>query len=227
MDNLQWSQKTINKFSPLFKPRWEVYTDTLLKYLDKSKVWIDLGCGFNNTVLTHQNLVKQAIGVDVVDCKESNFIKADIRHIPLPSDYADIVTLRFVAEHFENKHEYINEIKRVLKKRGILIILTTNLLSPFIFIPKILLPYSLKNKILTKLFKVNDEDVFPTYHKLNTPASFESLKPDFNIIKMIFISDLNATRKWVFYILFIWHKFTQKAKLEKLQTNLLVILEKQ
>ncbi len=88
--------------------------------------------------------------IDIPD--NENFIKADIGNLPFDSEYADLITLRFVVEHFQDQNKYLSELTRVLKKGGKIIILTTNLLSPLIFIPKFLLPYSIKSRILTKTF---------------------------------------------------------------------------
>jgi ubiquinone/menaquinone biosynthesis C-methylase UbiE len=228
MGNLAWSQKILAKFDPSFQPRWEVYNKVIKNSLNSEKVWIDCGCGKNETVEIFGILAKQATGVDITKEVEfkKNFIKADIRKLPFPSGYADLASLRFVVEHFKNPDEYLSELKRVLKTGGRIVIITTNLLSPFIFLPKIILPYPLKQKILTKLFKVKDDDVFPTYHRLNSPAKFYNLKNDFTVREMLFISDLNSTRKWLFFILLFWHKLTEITTLNKFRTNILVILEK-
>ena len=137
-----------------------------------------------------------------------------------------MVTLRFVVEHFKNSDEYIDELFRVCKKGSRIIVLTTNIMSPLIFLPRLLLPYCLKNKILTKLFKVNDTDVFPTYHKLNSIIKFKQLNKMFTLKEMIFISDLNYTRKWIFIFLLFWHMITKPKTLNRFRTNLLVILQK-
>ncbi len=227
MDNKTWSENIINKYSPAFKHRWEVYDEIIKNNLSKEKIWIDCGCGNNGMIEHLGKLASKAIGVDIVDIKnKNNYVKANIKKLPFSSGYADLVTLRFVVEHFEIEAEYIKELSRVLKKGGIMIILTTNLLSPFIFLPRLLLPYSIKSKILTKLFRVKDDDVFPTYHKINTPKKFKKLGKYFKIDEMIFISDLNYTRKWVFIILLAWHKITERKFLNKFRTNILVVLKK-
>ena len=120
----------------------------------------------------------------------------------------------------------MSELNRILKTKGKIIILTTNLLSPFIFLPRLILPHSVKSKILTKIFKVNDNDVFPTYHKLNTPKFYARNPFGLRIKEIMFISDLNYTRKLVFLLLLIWHKITDNRLLKKFRTNILVILEK-
>lgn len=231
MDNKQWSEKLLSQYDPLFKHRWEIYDEILKDQLDTQKVWIDCGCGNNETVKDFIELAKVAIGVDIIDLNfaninKSNFIKADIKQLPLPSDYADLITLRFVVEHFNKYEKYFNELARVIKKGGRIIILTTNLLCPFIIIPRLLLPYRLKNRILTGLFKVKDKEIFPTFHNMNTPNKFKKLSKTFRINKVIFISDLNYIRKWVFILYLIWHKLTAKKFLNKFRTNILVILEK-
>ena len=228
MDKQIWSEKILNKYAPQFKPRWEVYNEAVKSNLSKEKAWVDCGCGNNETIELFGNLAKQAIGVDVTDNVEfkNNFIKGDIRKLPFHSGYADLITLRFVVEHFRHSDEYLNEFKRVLKSGGEIIIITTNILSPFIFIPRMIFPHSIKNKILTKIFKVKDEDVFPTYHRLNSPGKFYKLQNDFTVKEIKFISDLNNTRKWMFLILLCWHKLTSVKILNRFRTNMLVIMEK-
>ena len=120
----------------------------------------------------------------------------------------------------------MNEVKRILAPGGKVLILTTNLLSPFIFIPKVILPNKIKMKILSSVFKVKDNDIFPAYHKLNTPGKFYKLK-NFKVKEFIFISDLNYTRKSVFLILLLWHLITKVSWLQKLRTNILIVLEKE
>ena len=227
MSNKEWSEKILKLFDPSFKHRWIIYDEVVKSSLNPQSVWVDCGCGNDNMIEIYSDLVKTVVGVDIIDpTHKGNYVKADIRYLPFPSDYADLITLRFVVEHFENDIEYVDELLRVLKKGGQIIILTTNLLSPFIFLPRLLLPYSLKNKILTKLFKVKDNDVFPAYHKMNTPNKFNNLKKHFIIEEMTFISDLNYTRRWVFILLLTWHKLTEMKILNKFRTNILVILKK-
>ncbi|OGU46475.1 MAG: hypothetical protein A2000_13720 [Ignavibacteria bacterium GWB2_36_8] len=227
MNNKEWSEKILQKYDSLFKHRWEIYDEIVKGALSSQMVWVDCGCGNDGMVETYASLVKTAVGVDIIDpIHKRNYIKADIRYLPFPSDYADLITLRFVVEHFQNSGEYIYELTRAIKPGGQIIILTTNLLSPFIFLPRLFLPSSIKSKILTKLFKVKDEDVFPAYHKMNTPDKFKKLTKNFRLKKMMFISDLNYTRKWVFILLLIWHKITGMKILNKFRTNILAILEK-
>ena len=227
MNNKDWSEKILQKLDPSFKHRWIIYEEILKSSLNSQSIWLDCGCGNNGMVDDFACLAKNAFGIDVIDpIYKTNYLKADIKKLPLLSQTADLVTLRFVVEHFKNSDEYIDELFRVCKKGSRIIVLTTNIMSPLIFLPRLLLPYWLKNKILTKLFKVNDTDVFPTYHKLNSIGKFKQLNKMFTLKEMIFISDLNYTRKWVFILLLFWHMITKPKTLNRFRTNLLVILQK-
>ena len=146
MNNKEWSEKILQKYDSLFKHRWEIYDEIVKGALSSQMVWVDCGCGNDGMVETYASLVKTAVGVDIIDpIHKRNYIKADIRYLPFPSDYADLITLRFVVEHFQNSGEYIYELTRAIKPGGQIIILTTNLLSPFIFLPRLFLPSSIKN----------------------------------------------------------------------------------
>jgi ubiquinone/menaquinone biosynthesis C-methylase UbiE len=227
MNNKDWSEKILQKLDPSFKHRWIVYEEILKSSLNSQSIWLDCGCGNNGLVNDFACLAKNSFGIDVVDpLYKTHFVKADVKKLPFPSQTADLVTLRFVVEHFENSDEYIDELSRVCKNGGKIIVLTTNILSPLIFLPRLLLPNWLKNKILTKIFKVNDDDVFPTYHKLNSPSKFNQLNKTCALKEMIFISDLNYTRKSVFIFFLFWHLITKLKILNRFRTNLLVVLQK-
>lgn len=227
MNNKKWSDNILKKIDPSFRHRWDVYNDIIVSSLDSQTVWVDCGCGNNEMVNTYGEKAKIAIGIDIIDNEiKNNFIKADIKNLPLPSDFANLVTLRFVVEHFKNVEENFLELKRILKPNGQIIILTTNLLSPLIFLPRLLLPYSIKSKILEKTFKVREIEIFPTYHKLNTPKFYIRNPFGLQMKKCLFISDLNYTRKFIFLLLLGWHMLTKIKLFKKFRTNILVILEK-
>jgi len=227
MNNKEWSEKILRKVDPSFKHRWEVYNDLIKNSINSQTVWLDCGCGDNNMVNSFGQCAKTAIGIDLIDAvNKNNFIKAKISNIPLPSNYTDLITLRFVVEHFDNAGENFSELIRILKPNGRIIILTTNLLSPIIFLPRLIFPYRLKSKILEKTFKVKDKDIFPTYHKLNTPRFYSSNPFGLRLKNITFISDLNYTRKIIFLMLLFWHMLTNSKLLRKFRTNLLVVLEK-
>ncbi len=228
MDNRVWSEKILQKLDPSFKHRWELFDEQITHHLNRKTVWLDLGCGNNATVAEFGRYAKYAAGIDIIRMPEVHrpFVQADIRRLPVAEYSVNLITLRFVVEHFRKRQEYFYELHRILKPKGRVVFVTTNIWSPFIFLPRLLLPYKIKHWIITRIFKVNDEDIFPTFHKVNSKKAITRIK-GFRIAKFQYISDLNYTRKWMFLIFLFWHLITRLPGLPFLRTNLLVILEKE
>jgi SAM-dependent methyltransferase len=223
----EWADGIIGRIDPSFKHHWEAFTETVSENLGSSRLWIDCGCGNNGTVRAMSSLAKYAVGVDVQDPDEESpdFVVADIRRLPFPSDCADLITLRFVVEHFLDIDTHFEEISRVLTKNGRVIILTTNTWSPLISIPRWLLPFSVKHRVLSRLFEVPATDIFPTHHRLNSPRRLQKIG-NLRLRQLQFISDLNYTRKWIFMILLAWHVLTLPRLLHRFRMDLLAVLEK-
>jgi len=181
MNIILLKNKLIKLLDLKFKPRWEVYEELVLREFNDKKNWIDAGCGTNAFVREYKYLVNNAVGIDATQAENpDNFILSSIHSLPFDSGFADIVTLRFVVEHLEKIEADFKEIHRVLKPGGKVFCITTNLLCPFILISKAM-PDSIKQPFIRKVFKVKEEDIFPTFHKLNTYYSWGVLK--INLLK--------------------------------------------
>lgn len=226
MDNEHWAESIIRRTDSSFQHRWVVYKSRVQSLLRPDCIWVDIGSGPNEMVSLFGSSAGIAVGVDAYIPEEldsRSFLQADARSLPFAENSVDRVTLRFVVEHFENPTESLKEIARVLKPGGKALILTTNARSPFVFLPR-LLPYRIKNKIISRLFKVSSEDVFPTYHRLNTRSAFEKLTPLFAIEEFAYLSDLNYTRRWIFRILLLLHLTSRLPGCGFLRANILCIL---
>ena len=228
MNNQLWSEKILKIFHPTFKHRWEVYEEYLQKSLSKKMIWIDLGCGYNLDINEKRYMVFYGAGVDLVYTKSKTngpFIIADICDLPFKSNSIHIISLRFVIEHIKDTNRLLREINRVLVTDGTLILLTTNFWSPLILLPK-LLPFSIRRYIIKTLFKVQEDDIFPTYHNLNTYLKVKNVPYDLHLTNLEFIQDLNYTNRVVFIILMIYHSITRIGFLKIFRTNLLVVYKK-
>jgi ubiquinone/menaquinone biosynthesis C-methylase UbiE len=130
-----------------------------------------------------------------------------------------------VVEHLEDIQASLSEISRTLKPGGKILILTTNIWSPFIFIP-FLLPFRLKRFLLKKVYKVEEDKILPTYHRLNSLKKFKERKCELRLIQLKFIQDANYVRKWIFMIFFVWHIITKPKFLKVFRTNIIAVYEK-
>lgn len=91
------------------------------------KTFLDIGCGEGYSLIEAADKGWNVYGVDITDhrnelakSKNISFINSDLINSKLPSDFFDIVYLDSVLEHVYNPSDYLSEIRRILKKGGIL-----------------------------------------------------------------------------------------------------------
>lgn len=219
-------REILDFLEPGFIPRWEAYDSQLCNLLSEEKVWVDVGCGQNEWVNTYKHLVKKAIGTDIDYPKnKKNFILRKASKLPFEDNSVDLISLRFVIEHLQEVENDLNEFSRILKPNGKVLILTTNLLCPYIWIAKYI-PEKFKTPFLSRTFNVEEEKVFPTTHPLNKPSDYKNLKNDIVLDEIKFISDLNTNNLPFFSLFMIWHLLTKPKALHKFRTNILATLSK-
>jgi len=208
-----WARQIIRKVDPACRPRWEVFDDLIKAQADKTHICLNLGSGTAEPFDQPQHF-RLAFDIDISApdtgiIRTVPFLQADLYNLPLKEGSVDLVLLRFVVEHITLPIAAFSEIFRILKSGGKVLIITTNLISPFICLPKILLPYRWRNILIRKLYKVSADDVFPTHHRLNTRKAYNRFKEQFNIIKWDYLQDINWTRRWLFLLLFAFHLKTK------------------
>ncbi|GAB4367484.1 MAG: hypothetical protein Kow0042_08110 [Calditrichia bacterium] len=226
--NKEWAEQFIRKIDPAFRDRWEIYEDLLTAHFTPSTRWLDLGAGSNEAVWEFSQRVHLAVGMDILKSNRyphKNFICADIPHLPLKTGSINFISLRFVVEHLNRIEACFAEMSRVVEKGGKILILTTNLTCPFIFIPK-LIPYRWRSRMMKAVFKVSTEDIFPTYHRLNSVLKFRKQIGDFKRVKLEFIQDINYSRMPLFWLFFSWHLLTRGKYLAFLRSNILAVYQK-
>lgn len=226
--NRTWAENIIGRTDPTFRFRWDAYDQILLSCLAKPCRWLDVGCGENGDVNEFGHLVRLAIGVDLkLPGTKSNglFVCADILHLPFRSESIDVLSLRFVVEHLKRIPADFRDVERVLRSDGKVVVLTTNVLSPFIAIPR-LFPIPLKNFLLRKLYKVDETKILPAFHRVNSPSKMRIGVGMLRPIRIEFLQDANYTRRWLFVLFYSWHLLTRPRLLQRLRTNILAVLKK-
>jgi SAM-dependent methyltransferase len=227
--NENWARQIMRIWDPVYRPRWEVFDSLLQSQQDDKKICLEIGSG-SSGALEPVHRFKLKIHSDLIfpsflPLTEISFIQMNTYKLAIKNSCVDLILLRFVVEHLAKPDHAFEEFKRILKPGGQLIILTTNLSSPLIFLPRIL-PYPLRKILIRRLFKVQDQDIFPTYHRINRKGKIKKLSVDFQIIKWEYLQDANWQHRWWFFIFFLWHLLTKWLRVKFLRSNFIVLLKK-
>ena len=120
--------------------------------------FLDIGCGEGYSLIEASNRGWNVYGIDITDHRMKDacingikFINSDLINSNLPSDFFDIIYLDSVLEHVYNPVEYLTEIKRILRKGGILYLGVPNEDSLFNDVRKIF--YKITGKNITEKIK--------------------------------------------------------------------------
>ncbi|GEM_PF-2584255 len=129
---------------------YKKYVEIIRRYTVRKSIILDAGCGIG-TAVAQLSGDRKLIGVDwsLRFLKEAkirfpggNFIQGDLCNIPMRDNSTDFVGVYNVAEHLYNAEVFFGEIKRILKKGGMLFIVAHNNDSPLM--PLLIFYYSKK-----------------------------------------------------------------------------------
>lgn len=117
----------------LFYRRLEIILDLLSDQINFGKTVCDFGGGrgvflptlsknFKRVVLIDKDTYLAEKIIQKYNIKNAEIVRSDILLKPLPSNEFDIVVAADVLEHFQNLEPVINEIGRILKPNGLLLV---------------------------------------------------------------------------------------------------------
>lgn len=224
-----FAEAVTRRLDPSYRQRWEIFDGIVRRLAGPETRWLDGGCGRNIAVAEFPCGLN--VGLDVYRhpdlCRDPGveFVLGDLERLPFRDGAFTLVTLSTVAEHFRNPETVFGEIRRVLAPGGRLLIHTTNLRSPLVFLGK-LVPDRLRRRLFTRTLGALEEDIFPAFHRANTPATLQTI-PGFTVEEFHAVQDLNWTSRPVFLALLAWHLLTRLPGLRWLRTNMVVLLRKE
>lgn len=106
------------------------YPEKLARYLydrfgmQPGMKFLDNGAGRGEFLAAFGRLGLEVHGTDIVQgCEMSLIVNLNSGGVPFPDDYFDVVFSKSVIEHIENQEHYMQEMKRVLKPGGLLILM--------------------------------------------------------------------------------------------------------
>jgi SAM-dependent methyltransferase len=135
---------------------------------------LDLGCGINADLARYRNSKREVWGTDFqahpeLQHPEWFVLLGRNGTIPFPDAHFDTIVTVMVLEHVVDPQHFLQEVARVLRSGGRLIghsISGTHYVS---FIRRLfsLLPHSINQAIVKKLYNRPEVDTFPAYYRLN------------------------------------------------------------
>ena len=219
------------------------YSEVVRGKIQPNSAWLDVGCGhdiFVPWVPSAADLVKKCklvVGIDYdLDSLRNhqsiqNRVVADLVNLPCRDESFDHVTANMVMEHVADPVSALTSIVRLLKPGGIFIFHTPNYWNYWTFLPT-LVPQKLKNKLIEFVEERTEDDVFPTFYRLNTVSSVTEAaqKAGFAVREVHKISASSSGAILVlgpFIVLhLLFRRLTRWKLLENFRDNFVVVLEK-
>ncbi len=237
---LYWKLQSM--IAPGLKYSQSIYEDVLTENCEESFKWLDLGCGHHLLPLWRLeqekaliNKVKLMVGLDYDYLSLTkhrtikNKLRGDISKLPFPDNTFDLITSNMVFEHLDNPEKQLKEISRVLTKGGKLIFHTPNKLA-YSTLAAMIIPETIKDRLVYILQGRKEEDVFPAYYKINSPSKIKEIAAlsGFNVlkIKMICSSAQFVVLPPIVFFELIWIRLLMSKRGKPLRTNIIAILEK-
>lgn len=131
-----WWYQTLK---PYVKTREDVAFDIITNYSGKKRSYLDLGCGEGDLVAQLEDQFKTLVGSDIAlnriklakkkyNSKKIKFEFGDLdKKLPYATNSFDVITCLGVIEYTFDPYHVMNEIRRVLRPEGILILEVPNL----------------------------------------------------------------------------------------------------
>jgi SAM-dependent methyltransferase len=136
---------------------------------------LDLGCGINCDLESYRSAEREVWGADFQahpELRHSNWFRLLETGgvIPFPDRHFDLVVAVMVLEHVADPRSFMAEVGRVLKPGGYFIGHTISGMHYVTLIRRLigLLPHSINQKIVKRLYGRAEIDTFPAYYRLNT-----------------------------------------------------------
>lgn len=204
----EWMERQMERRIPMWRRRLK----EVKEYKDNGNL-LDLGCGigtflrlakqegfeiFGTEISEYASrYVKEKLGIDV--------FRGDLEEADFPPDNFNVLTMWHTLEHLPNPKAAVEEIRRILKKDGLLVIATPNLDN---FITRVL--YFLAKWKKLKLFSSQAKELHLYHFSVHTLTSMLK-ETGFNIIKIdMDLAQLEFPKKIVDYLTIIVHAITRK-----------------
>jgi ubiquinone/menaquinone biosynthesis C-methylase UbiE len=211
------------------------YREAIRRHLQPGQRVLDAGCGRYLRFCRELSDTVSAFGVDLdqldTDNRRSPFgVRADVSRLPFPDGHFDMVISRSVIEHLADPPQVFREISRVLRPGGRVVLITPNKFDYVSLIASVT-PYRLHRALVSRIFRVPEDDVFPTLYRANTMRSIRRSLRSAGLIE----KELDMINHYPAYLMFspmlfrvgvMYERFTSLRLFRFLRGSILCVYEK-
>jgi ubiquinone/menaquinone biosynthesis C-methylase UbiE len=213
-----------------------VYRDLIHRYLEPGARVLDAGCGRYLRFSREFATMARVVGVDLESTFETHnqrapfAIRGDIGALPFHSGYFDMVISRSVVEHLEDPAAVFREFSRVLRPGGKVVILTPNKYD-YVSLIAAVTPYWVHRRLVSRIFQVPEDDVFPTLYRANTLSSMRKAMASADLREC----EMDTLNHYPAYLMFspvlfrvgvLYERLTSWKKLRSLRGLIVCVFEK-
>lgn len=240
LNRLYWSlERLIDPGVPSSQVR---YAETLRSVLKPGMDWLDLGCG--HSILPYwidgqEELVARAkslIGYDydwaslLKHRQISRLVSGDIVNLPFRENAFDLITANMVVEHLTDPAQSLAEVRRILRPGGRFLYHTPNRRYYMTAVAR-MVNQDLKNKIVWIMERRAEDDVFPTFYRMNTEEDIQSAARAAGLqVETLLAINTSSTGQILLgpFVLadLAWRRATRADGLRQFRSNYVVVLRK-
>jgi ubiquinone/menaquinone biosynthesis C-methylase UbiE len=150
-----------------------LYRERIRMHLAPGQRVLDAGCGRYLRFCKELSDMATVVGIDLDSVLETDnssapfAVRGDVGRLPFPSQHFDMVISRSVIEHLESPETVFREFWRVLKPGGKVVVITPNKYD-YVSVIAAATPYRVHRSVVSRIFQVPEDDIFPTLYKANT-----------------------------------------------------------
>lgn len=160
------------------------YSEVACRVPERGRV-LDLGCGDMANLDRFRSATCEVWGTDFhqhprLEHPEWFRLMGEDQKIPYPDDFFDAVVCISVMEHVTKPQDFLAEVGRVLRPNGHFVGHSISGSHYVTWIRRALgvLPHSLNQTIVKRLYGRDEIDTFPAYYRLNTERAIERIGKD-------------------------------------------------
>lgn len=214
-----------------------VYRELIHKYLPPRGRLLDAGCGRYLKFSKEYAQTAEVVGLDLEPALETTNqgspfgIRGDLSNLPFPTNHFDLVISRYVVEHLDDPGKVFREFRRVLKPGGKVILATPNKYD-YVSVIASISPYRLHRALVSRIFGVSEDDVYPTLYRANTLRKIDEELRSAGLLK----KELRAITHYPAYLMIspllfrlgvLYERLTSLEMLRSLRSVIVCVFEKE